>query len=311
MDYIHTKYTPMPKRALLIGCNYAATPSVQLSGCINDIVNVRETLVDAYGYQDANIYVLRDDDNNRLPTKANILYCLTQLVAVSSASDILWVHYSGHGTQVPDLNGDESDNLDECIVPCDYSKSGFITDDDLFAIIKNAKCKMMIMLDSCHSGTGIDLQNSINYNAGVLTRTTNTSKSIANSNIIMISGCQDSQTSADAYDNGSKRSVGAFTQTLLETLRTYDHNVALLPLYVSLCANLRAYGFTQIPALSSTVASPSFQFARANANSTSIVGTSVSGSAAKDFTLYETPVTSSPATKPLRGLMTNLISSAR
>jgi len=306
------KERTMPKRALLIGCNYTATPSVQLSGCINDSVNMRGMLIDSYGYQDANIYMLRDDDNARLPTKANIINYLTQLVAMSVTSDTLWIHYSGHGTQVQDLNGDESDKLDECLVPCDYSKSGLITDDDLFAIIKNAKCQTIVMLDSCHSGTGIDLQYSINYNAGVLTKVANTSKSITNANIIMLSGCQDSQTSADAYDTVSKRGIGAFTQTLLETLRSYDHNVALLTLYTSLCVNLRRYGFTQIPVLSSTVASPNFQFARANANGMSVVGgtTSVTNTTAKkDFAMYETPVVSSSVTKPLRGLMTSLIGS--
>jgi len=301
----------MPKRALLIGCNYTATPTVQLFGCINDTVNMRGTLIDSYGYQDANIYVLRDDNNARLPTKANILYYLTQLVAISSASDTLWIHYSGHGTQVQDLDGDESDKLDECLVPSDYSKSGLITDDELFAIIKNVKCQTIVMLDSCHSGTGIDLQHSINYNTGgAITKAANNSKLITNANIIMLSGCQDSQTSADAYDTVSKRGVGAFTQTLIETLRSYDHNVALLPLYSSLCVNLRRYGFTQIPVLSSSITSPSFKFARSNANGMSVVGgTSLTSTSKKDFSLYETQITSSSATKPLRGLMTSLIGS--
>lgn len=291
----------MSKRALLIGSNYTATPYVQLSGCINDIIHMRNTLIDAYGYKDENIIMLRDDDKTRLSTKANILSNLERMVATSVAGDTLWVHYSGHGTQVQDKDGDETDKLDECIVPCDFNTAGLITDDDLFAIIKNAKCKMMIMLDSCHSGTGIDLQYSINYNA--LTKSVNNSKSIPNPNIIMISGCQDSQTSADAFDTMSKRGVGAFTQTLLETLRFNDHNIALLPLYFSLCANLRAYGFTQIPVLSSTVASPTFQFAKSNTNGTAVVGTSVSGTATKkDFAMLGTVIKT-----PLRGLMSSLI----
>jgi hypothetical protein len=226
---------------------------------------MRNTLIDAYGYQDANIYMLRDDDKARLPTRANMLYYLSQMVALSTSADTLWVHYSGHGTQVRDTNGDEADKLDECIVPCDYNKAGVITDDDLFAIVKNAKCQMVICLDSCYSGTGCDLQYSINYNGGVLSKiAANNAKPIANPNIIMLSGCRDTQTSADAYDSISKRGVGAFTQTLLETLRANDHNISLLPLYSALCANLRAYGFTQIPVLSSTTVSPSFQFARKN-----------------------------------------------
>jgi hypothetical protein len=283
----------MAKRALLIGCNYTATPSVQLSGCINDVVNMRNALIDAYGYQDSNIYTLRDDDKTRLPTRTNILSALTQLVAISSPNDMLWFHYSGHGVQIKDTNGDESDVLDECIVPCDYNKSGLITDDNLYSILKNAKCQMMICLDSCFSGTGCDLQYSINYNNGALTKYTNNKIPIANVKIIMLSGCKDTQTSSDAYDNTAKESVGAFTQSLLETLRMNDHNISLLPLYSKLCANMKASGFSQIPVLSSTIPSPNFQFSRMNSNNT--VVTKIDS------------VSSIPVKKSLKMLMSNLI----
>jgi hypothetical protein len=273
----------MVKRALLIGCNYFATPSVQLYGCINDIVNMRNTLIDAYGYQDANIYTLRDDDRTRLPTRANIVNYLSKLVSASTASDMLWFHYSGHGTQVKDTNGDEVSGNDDCIVPCDYNTAGLIIDDDLNAILKNAKCQMMICLDSCYSGTGCDLQYSINYNKGALSKNINNSKKLAATNIIMLSGCRDTQTSADAYDRVAKLSVGAFTQTLLETLRGSDHNISLLPLYSKLCANLNSAGFTQIPVLSSTIPFPSFQFTRTNANGSSVITSSTTASTSKDF----------------------------
>ena len=270
----------MPKRALLIGCNYFATPSVQLYGCINDIIHTRNTLIDAYGYQDANIYTLRDDDKTRLPTRANIINYLSKLVAASTSSDMLWVHYSGHGTQVKDTNGDEVSGNDNCIVPCDYNTAGLIVDDDLNNILKNAKCQMMICLDSCYSGTGFDLQYSINYNRGALSKSVNNSKILAAENIIMLSGCRDNQTSADAYDNVAKINIGAFTQTLLETLRGSDHNISILPLYSKLCANLNSAGFTQVPVLSSTVSLPSFQFTRTNANGSS-PSTSTSASTSK------------------------------
>lgn len=299
----------MPKRALLIGCNYTATPSIQLAGCIDDIVNMRNTLIDAYGWKDSNIYMLRDDYSNRLPTKANIMYYLTQLVAASSASDLLWVHYSGHGVQVKSLDSDEPDKLDECIVPCNYTTSGVITDNELYAVLKNAKCKVILLFDSCHSGTGCDLQYSINYNGGAMTKSVNNMKLIPNANIVMISGCKDDQTSADAYDNMAKQNVGAFTQTLLETLRANDHTIDLLPLYSKLCASLYSYGFTQIPVLSSSTPFPSFQFVRANANGTTVSSNSLVGvsTATKDFVLTGKTVATSPTTNVVRGLMSNLI----
>ena len=299
----------MPKRALLIGCNYTATPAVQLSGCINDVVNVRNTLIDAYGYPDSNIFMLRDDDKLRLPTKANILTSLSQIVAISQPSDMVWVHYSGHGTQIRDTNGDEVDKLDECIVPCNYNVAGIITDDELYAIINNAKCQMMICFDSCNSGTVCDLQYSINYNNGVLVKSANSTRSVANPNIIMMSGCRDPQTSADAYDNMAKKGVGAFTQTLLETLRISDHNIAILPLYTKLCANLKAYGFTQIPVLSSSALTPVFQFARSNTNGVAVTPSSAvatTTSVLKSLSGFSSK-TGTTNKNTLRGRMTALI----
>jgi hypothetical protein len=253
----------MAKRAFLIGANYTATPAVQLQGCINDIVNVRNMLIDAYGYQDSNIYVLRDDDGRRLPTKANILAGLVGIIAMSRPNDTVWVHYSGHGSQIRDLNGDEKDGLDECIVPCDYNVVGFITDDELFAILKNAKCRMILCFDSCNSGTVCDFQYSVNYNRGGLVPTVNNSRFVSNANIFILSGCRDTQTSADAYSMMAKQACGAFTTALIETLRSNSHNVPLLKLYADTCAYLQRAGFTQIPALSSSAPNPSaFSFAR-------------------------------------------------
>lgn len=270
----------MSRRAVLIGCNYAAIPSIQLSGCINDVVNVRNTLIDAYGYLDSNIFLLRDDDNTKLPRKANILSLLNRVISISNTNDMLWIHYSGHGTRIRDINGDETDSLDECIVPCDYNTAGLITDDELYNIIKNAKCRMIICLDSCNSGTGCDLQYTINYNNGILTRGINSrARPIVNPNIIMLSGCRDEQTSSDAYDPFARQGVGAFTYTLLESLRLSDHNISIMALYPRICASLKKYTFTQIPVLSSSAASPTFQFTRSN-------GTSVSRSF-NDLVLYD------------------------
>ena len=254
------------KRALLIGANYTANPSAQLSGCINDIVNVRNTLIDAYGYQNANIFMLRDDDNSRLPTRKNILYSLNQLITASTENDLLWIHYSGHGTKIRDTNGDEVDSFDECIVPCNYNTDGVISDDELFAIIKNAKCRLIMCFDSCHSGTVCDLQYSINCDNGVFKKVVNNSRMISGQNIIMFSGCRDAQTSADSYSALAKQGVGAFTNTLLETLRENDHNIDILQLYLKVCQKLKSSGFSQIPVFSSSVVSPSFQFVRSNAN---------------------------------------------
>jgi hypothetical protein len=128
----------------------------------------------------------------------------------------------------------------------------------------------------------------------------------------MMSGCRDPQTSADAYDSGSKQNVGAFTQTLLETLRGFDHNAQILQVYSTVCARLRLYGFTQIPVLSSSVASPSFQFVRVNATNVSATGFSTNSTSAtktKEFALTgnNSMLANSPISKKVRGLMSQFI----
>ena len=276
----------MTKRALLIGCNHTSTP---------DIVHMRNTLIDAYGYIDSNIYMIYDGSSLQLPTRSSILYLLTQLVAASSDDDILWVHYIGNCSQI--------------------QEPGLGLNIDQFAInniIKNAKCQMFLCFDSCYISSHHSLEYSMDCNGVAIVNNSNT---IADTNIAMIGWCRDSQTSADSPDNMEKESVGTFTQTLLETLRQNDHNIALLPLYSKLCANLKMKGFVQTLLLSSSVRSPIFQFARANANGSPTVGTSTSVKKVvtpytpkKDFILSgNNSIGISPVTTPLRGLMDNLI----
>lgn len=240
----------MVKRALLIGSNYTATPANQLRGCIDDIVNVRNMLLSVYKYADSNIVVLRDDgrDPAKHPTRANILSALNAVIAISGPEDEVWVHYSGHGSQVRGPDG----LLDEVIVPCDFMKAGFILDKELHDMIGLAKCKLWLFFDSCSSGSVCDLEYSIHFDNGACTPVHNPFKSIANPNIWMMSGCKDGQTSADAYDSESREFEGAFTDALLDTLKAYKYALDTKMLYVLVCLRLKNRGFSQIPVLSSS-----------------------------------------------------------
>jgi hypothetical protein len=53
------------------------------------------------------------------------------LVSDANKHDSLFFHYSGHGSQVRDSNGDEADGYDEVIFPLDYAQTGTIIDDEL------------------------------------------------------------------------------------------------------------------------------------------------------------------------------------
>lgn len=253
----------LPKRALLIGLNYAQIPSAALQGCIDDIVSMRNMLIDAYGFANDNIAMLRDDDVTKLPTRQAILNALNTLAIQSAQCSEIWIHYSGHGTQVKDTAGDETDGQDEALVPSDFMSYGFITDDMLFDIFKLFKCRVLFFSDSCHSGSILDLQYSINYVNGTFTKSVSTSKSIANPNIIVMSGCRDVQTSADTYSSVDSQYCGAFTNSLVTMLRKNNHTVDIMKLYGDVCSYLINNGYSQIPVLSSTVTVPAYNFIRA------------------------------------------------
>ncbi|HEY2675794.1 MAG TPA: caspase family protein [Steroidobacteraceae bacterium] len=139
------------KRALLIGINeYEAVPA--LRGSINDVETMREVLESRWGFPEANIRVLTD----RAATRAGILAALEDLVTTAGPRDTVYLHYSGHGSEVEDLNGDEENGFDQTLVPQD-GRSGSvrdIIDDEIAMFIARLQAQSaIIVLDSCHSGT--------------------------------------------------------------------------------------------------------------------------------------------------------------
>src|SRR5258706_2340165 len=100
----------MTKRALLIGINYIGTPS-ELNGCIIDVKNIKKLLMSNFKYLEQNI-VMMTDDVMPFPTKQNMLNEINKIVALTKPGDVLFMHYSGHGSQVYDKNGDERYNND-------------------------------------------------------------------------------------------------------------------------------------------------------------------------------------------------------
>ncbi len=141
------------RRALLVGVNdYATTEFSDLNGAVNDVVAMKALLVSRFGFDPANVPMLTD----RQATRDAILSALRRLVAASGPKDTLYVHFSGHGSQVKDLDGDEPDGEDETLVPADGRTPGIpdITDDELGALLASVEAEFcVVVFDSCHSGT--------------------------------------------------------------------------------------------------------------------------------------------------------------
>jgi hypothetical protein len=149
------------RRAVLIGINYIGHEQGQLSGCHNDVLNMKDYIMDVHGFEEENITILLDDGEHTSPTKENILEAYRTLVAESEPGDAIFCHYSGHGGKIRDDDiGEEDDGFDEALIPLDYQTVGFIRDDDLFdTLVKPLPEGVMLtcLMDCCHSGTVLDL----------------------------------------------------------------------------------------------------------------------------------------------------------
>jgi len=148
------------KRAVMIGINYVGQDG-ELSGCHNDLLNIKDYIMNVHGYEEENIVVLMDDGKHEEPTRENILDAYRKVVSDSEPGDAVFCHYSGHGGKVRDDDwGEEEDGYDETLVPVDYVDNGQIRDDDLYQIlVRPMKSGVMLtcLMDCCHSGTVLDL----------------------------------------------------------------------------------------------------------------------------------------------------------
>ena len=249
------------KRALLIGCNYANTNS-QLNGCINDINNIHNFLTQQHHFKEKEITMLSDHvgaHHNELPTRSNMISAINDFVnsVPKSGRCLLFFHYSGHGSYTVDLNGDESDGRDETIVPLDYHISGMIKDDDLKTLLVDPlpdNVDLFCLMDACHSGSGLDLR----YDCKVRRIGRTKKYSIKNNgatgnsraNVILISGCTDKQTSADAFIKGKYQ--GAMTWAFLHIQKSNKYRPVMYRKMITQMQDLlKKNGYTQIPQLSS------------------------------------------------------------
>jgi hypothetical protein len=194
-------------------------------------------------------------------TRANVFRAVAASAKTLKPGDLLFITYSGHGGQIPDVTGEEADKLDETW--CLYD--GEVIDDEIYLALSRfaSGVRVLVLSDSCHSGTVTrarppqpgevpqgrskmmppavamrtyrehqafydKLQRDVARASGkastpdpdsALARITVSPRltAIANdtkASVILISGCQDNQTSMDGDHNG------AFTE---QVLQVWDH----------------------------------------------------------------------------------------
>lgn len=241
----------MTKLALCVGINNYPGTGADLSGCVNDAYDW-DAFLTSRGYA---VTTVVDAD----ATRGNIVRALTTLVAGTGYQDSLVFTFSGHGTWVPDRNGDEADGRDEALVAADF---GLILDDDLGAIYAQRRwgSRHVFVSDSCHSGTVSRLvaptaqpqepngrkprylPPSVLMDSGTLQVAERVAAAplrsfLTTSDVLLLSGCQDPEYSYDAWFG--TRPNGAFTRSALDTIArlpagaTYRDLHAALPLPTS------------------------------------------------------------------------------
>jgi hypothetical protein len=208
-------------RALHIGLNHIDPKHYgtdgELFGCHNDARDM-QALAHELGYEST---VLLDED----ATVEGVQEQLQASATALGSGDIFLLTYSGHGGQVPDTNGDEeTDTLD---APGDQSDETWclynrmLVDDELYALFAGFApgVRIAVFSDSCHSGTvtraihlgGRSLSPRILehvYRANtklyddIQRSVPSRDQAEVNACVILISGCQDDQTSADGDKNG-------------------------------------------------------------------------------------------------------------
>jgi len=208
------------KKALLIGIDYDNKPYA-LNGCLNDVNEIYKVSLSVFDEID----VLLENS----ATKSAILSKFTKLVSEANKGDVIYFHYSGHGSQVPDDNGDELDRLDEVLIPYDIDDEKFVNvirDDELASIIdQNLKegVNLTITLDCCNSGSGtrkIVLGNKrLLKNPNIVARRTpvvSNLKSLLNDRKeILLSACESDQQAYETVTDGGVK-MGAFTKVLVD-----------------------------------------------------------------------------------------------
>jgi hypothetical protein len=137
--------------ALCIGIDNYPNPASRLSGCVAD-ARLWANVLAARGFS---VTTLVDADAHR----DAMIQAIAALLDEAEPGDVRVIQYSGHGTHVEDLDGDEKTDRgpgrDEALCCFDYARGNLLIDDDLAQIVARvpAGVNITFFMDCCHSGT--------------------------------------------------------------------------------------------------------------------------------------------------------------
>jgi metacaspase-1 len=148
------------KKSLLVGINYVGSEH-ELRGCHKDVDNMAEFLsYRGYPSDPRSQVILRDDgsEGRYFPDGHNMLAAMDWLVCEPGTT--CFMHYSGHGGQVPDEDNDRSSGFADTIVPVDFEVNGQIDSNTLHRHLVTSlapNSTLFLLFDCCHSGSCCEL----------------------------------------------------------------------------------------------------------------------------------------------------------
>lgn len=162
--------TAQTKRALIFAIgNYPDDSGWQQISSVRDVSFIQKAL-EGQGFKA--IKVVKDEE----ATIKGITNSLNDLIAASNPGDVVVIHFSSHGEQIEDQNGQKINGLEECIVSFDAKlasndttpskeefdklKAGYFREDVFGTFVNKLRSKLgkngdlAIFLDLCHASTG-------------------------------------------------------------------------------------------------------------------------------------------------------------
>ncbi len=239
-DFYIQDHPPLPKRrALLIGIQYYKENP--LDGPLNDIEGLHDVLVRLNHFRPNDITLITDHTSTQ-PTRANILGAIRNLVRDAQENDSLLIYYAGHGTRYSGSVYSRSPSMQEDVVEaiCPIDRGSVangemvfdITDRDIDAIISGISAKITFVLDCCHGGTMVDVQNCRSGKVRYAKPLPDMGRVLykksgehlfwgrgCESHIFLVA-CKGYQIALEGFAEPSAKIHGAFTQALLHALKS-------------------------------------------------------------------------------------------
>ncbi|KAK4267993.1 hypothetical protein QN277_024702 [Acacia crassicarpa] len=238
------------KKAVIVSILYRDSRH-ELKGFINNAKCMRHLLVNKFKFPESSILMLTEEETDpyRIPTKYNMRMAMFWLVQGCQPGDSLVFHYSGHGSQQRDNDGDEVDGYDETLCPLDFETQGVIVDDEINSTLVRPLphgAKLHALIDASHSGTMLDLPYLCKMKRndqcvwedhcrrGVW-------KGSNGGEVISFSACDDRQTCADTSALSKITSTGAMTFFFIQAIE-HGHGATYFSILKSMRAAIRNVG---------------------------------------------------------------------